>query len=150
VNLKEGTRRTALLLGGVGAILGGFVSCMDLQSVWDQRTNHNRFERLANSDVVQHERKTIANWTTIEPTTGERIEWADQVDKGDIKTIQWSANNDIESITIEDGQMFFPTPAPSVWEYLWIPLFTLLGFFIPWGAIRAIGWVVVGFLKSTT
>jgi hypothetical protein len=123
---------------------------MDLQSVWDQRTNHNRFERLANSDVVQHERKTIANWTTIEPTTGERIEWADQVDKGDIKTIQWSANNDIESITIEDGQMFFPTPAPSVWEYLWIPLFTLLGFFIPWGAIRAIGWVVVGFLKSTT
>lgn len=150
MNLKEGTRRTALLLGGVGAILGGFVSCMDLQSVWDQRTNHNRFERLANSDVVQHERKTIANWTTIEPTTGERIEWADQVDKGDIKTIQWSANNDIESITIEDGQMFFPTPAPSVWEYLWIPLFTLLGFFIPWGAIRAIGWVVVGFLKSTT
>ena len=150
LNLKEGTRRTALLLGVVGALLGGFVSCMDLQSVWEQRVDHNRFERLANSDVVQQERKKIADWKTIDPKTGERIQWGDHVDKGDIKTIQWSTDNEVESIFTEDGQVLFPTAAPIAWEYLWIPLFTLLGFFVPWGAVRAIGWVMAGFVKSSS
>jgi hypothetical protein len=40
--------------------------------------------------------------------------------------------------------------APSAWNYLWIPLFPLLGFVVPWGVVRMIGWVIAGFAKSTT
>jgi hypothetical protein len=58
MNLMEGTRRLALLLGATGAILGGFASCMELQTVLSQRARHNRFEELANSDVVRQERKS--------------------------------------------------------------------------------------------
>ena len=57
MNLREGTRRLALLLGVAGAILGGFASYSELQTVREQWASHNRFERLANSDVVQEERK---------------------------------------------------------------------------------------------
>lgn len=149
MNFREGTRRLALLLGAVGAILGGFVSYFDLQSVMDQRARHNRFEQLASSDVVQQERKNLAGWVSIDPKTGERIPWDQQVDKGGIKTVHWTEDNEIESIDTQGGQYLFPTPAPSAWEYLWVVLFPVLGFFVPWGAIRAIGWVGAGFAKSS-
>jgi hypothetical protein len=50
MNLREGTRRLALFLGTVGAILGGFASYLELQSVLSQRTRHNAFQSLAGSD----------------------------------------------------------------------------------------------------
>ena len=148
MNLREGTRRLGLLLGVVGAILGGYVSYLELDSVIAQRAQHNRFERLATSDVVQQERKRLGAWVSIDQKTGERIPWEQQVDKGGIKTIHWTKDNGVESLETEDGQYLFPTPAPSALEYLWIPLSLLLGFFVPWGAVRAIGWVVAGFVKT--
>jgi hypothetical protein len=36
MNLREGTRRLALLFGAVGAILGGFTSYMKLQTTLAQ------------------------------------------------------------------------------------------------------------------
>ena len=62
MNLKEGTRRFALLLGAAGAILGGFASYMELQTVLSQRARHNRFEKLANSDVVKQAR---TDWVSV-------------------------------------------------------------------------------------
>jgi hypothetical protein len=40
MNLAEGTRRLALLLGVVGAILAGFASYLELQTVLGQRARH--------------------------------------------------------------------------------------------------------------
>jgi hypothetical protein len=74
MNLREGTRRLALLLGVVGAIAGGYGSMLVLIDV------HGR-----------------------------------------------------------------ATPS-SAWEYLCISLLPILGFFIPWGAARAIGWTLEGFI----
>ena len=149
MNLKEGTRRLALLLGVAGAILGGFASYLELQSVMDQRARHNRFEQLANSDVVQQERKSQAGWVSIDPQSGERTPWEQQVGKGGIKTIHWTQDNQIESIETQDGQYLFSTPAPSASSYLLIAFFPILGFFIPWGAVRAIGWVAAGFVAGS-
>jgi hypothetical protein len=286
MNLKEGTRRLALLLGVVGAILGGFASYLELQSVTDQRARHNRFEQLANSDVVQLERKllppkgelskqdiqdllkirskltsgdpriekidslidlgrfqyvelpdgnygqfpadakdseivaaiatdfpqakpwlihqsvdkriadpfaSIAEQLTIQqfgalvkkkypayanrsdeevgramlakypqyadmvvsgptsaptPTSEASFQTETEVNKEGIKTIHWTKDYGAESIETEDGQTLYPTPAPSAWLYLLIALFPILGFFIPWGAARAIGWVGAGFTAS--
>ena len=47
----------------------------------------------------------------------------------------------------EDGQIIIPTPAPAVWQYLFVVICPIIGFFIPWGSIRAIGWVVTGFAR---
>lgn len=58
MNLGEGTRRLALFLGVVGAILGGFASYLELQSVLSQRARHNAFQSLAGSESVQRERKS--------------------------------------------------------------------------------------------
>jgi hypothetical protein len=69
------------------------------------------------------------------------------VDKDGIKTIHWTKDNEIESIEAEDGQTLYPTPAPSAWLYLLIALFPVLGFLIPWGVVRSVGWVGAGFVQ---
>jgi len=229
MNLREGTRRLALLLGVVGAILGGFASYTELQTVLSQRARHNKFGQLAVSDVVQWERKCLlAAMTggcsddpyaataiqapagdpyaataelsgrpqkvkqtlhdpkfyelpsaeqqkvlaTLDPdyaqlsiqaqvevlqigrqkyggsAAGATAPVPPEVDKSGIKAINWSQDFAVESIETQDGQTLYPTPAPSAWLYLLIALFPVLGFFIPWGAVLAIGWVGAGFVAS--
>jgi hypothetical protein len=285
VNLTEGARRLALLLGVAGAILGGFASYTELQSVLGQRARHIKFEQLANSAVVKQARKQLpidlsaggnSDTPQIDPSTGgmgeapsfrapraqnppyaataeppgsepghpaprdqmspqndiaqawlgfdenrrqallkkmtpaqkanlrraleqsghsaseqeERLfvqEDSKQQTQSDpiqefialpedqqmailkqlapekqdkllaevkarrtagIKAIHWTGANAVESIETEDDQTLYPTPAPSAWYYLLIALVPFLGFFIPWGAVRAIGWVGTGFVSG--
>lgn len=272
MNLKEGTRRLALILGAVGALLGGFASYMELQTVLSQRALHNKFERFANSDVVTQARadwvfarippdydavaKSLGGTTTvplfdpqgrvrdvpsgdvskalasggerairfkapdgkerwvreserdaaiksggvpdapdysdqqkllattwrsfgqerrdeliakmspeqksrlqslIEQQTQQGQDWfienaptpSSEVNKSDIKIIHWSNDLGVDSAETEDGNTLYPTPAPPAWTYFLTALFPILGFFIPWGAIRAIGWVGAGFIAGS-
>ena len=59
MNLREGTRRVALLLGVARAILGGFASYSEFQTVREQWASHSRFEHLAASPVAQQARHSI-------------------------------------------------------------------------------------------
>ena len=168
MNLREGTRRLALLLGAVGAVLGGFASFLELQSTLDQRTRHKQFEQLANSDVVKQERKCRSlgyasgcsqvpppppGYTldkpkyTIENSDGTPL--ASEVNRKGIRTIHWAKDYSVESIETEPDLYLYPEPAPGAWESLLIVLFPILGFFIPWGAVRAIGWVLAGFVQGS-
>jgi len=72
-----------------------------------------------------------------------------KVKKGGIQTVNWSRKLSVESIETEDGQILYPTPEPSAWTYLLIATFPMLGFFIPWGVIRAIGWVGAGYVQPS-
>jgi hypothetical protein len=71
------------------------------------------------------------------------------VNKEGIKAINWSRALGVESIETEDGQILYPTPAPNRWLYLFAAILPLLGFVLPWGLIRAVGWVGAGFFAST-
>jgi len=68
--------------------------------------------------------------------------------KDGIDTITWSSGCQIASITTENGETVYPSPAPGTWSHILIANLPLHGFFIPWGAIRAIGWVGAGFIAS--
>ena len=225
MNLREGTRRLALFLGAVGAIAGGFASYLELRSVLEQRANHNRFEQLANSDVVKLEQKSWSLTLLFTPDEAiqifrglpqnqqrdvyGRLTQKEQVDllaklncepvrpgapstaetrknlltdpkypgwevlpgpeKDDpyaclaepsdppistvnqdgINAIHWTKDLGVASIETGDGQTLYRTPAPSAWLYLLVALLPVLGFFIPWGAVRAIGWVGAGFVQPS-
>ena len=255
MNLKEGTRRLALLLGMIGLILGGFVSYFQLQSTMSQKANHQRFERAAVrieqlgkktqeaypvykdidagdlgwrvlvkypqfwpwvSGSTTHQPELPKPWETyqaeqtpqpgapatpmfapdgtlrwipnsmldramksggqqavliVDPDGTER--WAPQghvrgllkagaklAPAGDSQkmidarnaanhsALSEKADYDWRTLGIQtpSGQRFYPTPAPSAWSYLLIAILPILGFFIPWGAVRAVGWVVAGFV----
>jgi hypothetical protein len=70
------------------------------------------------------------------------------LNKDGIKTIRWTKDLGVESIELEDGRTVYPELAPSRWLYFLAATLPLLGFFLPWSLVRAIGWVGAGF--STT
>jgi hypothetical protein len=159
VNLREGTRRLALLLGVAGAIAGGFVSYLELQDVLSQRARHNRFEQLAKLDIVQQERKCYLQGSQVGcsqshlPIGAQLDQPYAEINKDGIKTIFWDKDhvwNDasgVYSIETDTGQTLYPTPAPSAWLYFLAVLFPIFGFFIPWGVVRSVGWVGAGFVQ---
>lgn len=236
MNFKEGTRRLALLLGVIGAILGGFVSYSELQATLGQRARHIEFEKLANSNEVKHRidepapgislaglgqttleqfgakvkdkypeyakysnveigqtvlekypqyisaiatPDSLSRWKSFsaqqreealaqmssaqkrqlaadfgykpalaEDSAESQAPIKSEIEKAGVKSIQWTKQRGVESIETQDGQTLYPIPAPSAWLYLLVPLFPVLGFFIPWGAVRAIGWVGAGFVAG--
>lgn len=152
MNLSEGTRRLALLLGVVGAIAGGFASYSELQTVPEQQASHRRFEQLAASPFVQQARRSIEIACADDPSDKQCADAThnpmSEVNSNGIKTIYWGKDYQVGLIQTDDGQNLFPTPVPSAWTYLWVALFWIVpGFFIPWGAVRAIGWVLAGFFQ---
>jgi hypothetical protein len=150
LNLREGTRRLALLLGVVGTLGGCFVSYLEWQDIQSQRTRHDKFEQFATLDAVIHLSK---DHQQMKDDPWEK--YAKSVMPGccGVKEIVWDTDhiwNDasgIYSIETVDGQTLRPTPAPPAWEYLFVALAPVFGFLIPWGVIRAIGWVGAGFVK---
>lgn len=44
-------------------------------------------------------------------------------------------------ITTPDGETLDPTPEPSPFAYLLVLVLPVAGFVVPWGSVRAIGWV---------
>jgi hypothetical protein len=109
---------------------------------------------LAGSPVAQQARRSLeiscADGHTDNQCGDEQYVPMSEINSGGIKTIYWSKNYQVEWIKTDDGQnLFSTTPAPVAWEYLLIALFPILGFFIQWGAVRAIGWVATGFIQSS-
>ena len=205
LNLREGTKRLALLAGVVGAIFGGFASYSELETV----INHNRFEAMATSEILKQEGKKymaeVQQERTIYleqcsrlkaqmPTITEKdnfrvpLKWQifsmkiesltdqtterlhrieqihSQINRGGIKVVHWTdeyvANSinesfpwpqqpQVESIETQVGKAYYPTPKPAAWRYFSIGIFPVIGFFIPWGAVVAIGWVGAGFIRGS-
>jgi hypothetical protein len=152
-NFKEGTRRLALLLGVAGAIYGGFLSYGELQSIAEQRASYIKFEQLTSSPVAEQAQNSIRLACTQDPTDkqcgDDRYPPMSEVNSGGIKTIYWSKDYKVQLFQMDDGQNLFPTAAPAAWDYLLVVLLPVIGFLIPWGAVRAIGWVLAGFIHSS-
>lgn len=155
MNAKEGMRRLGLLLGVVGAVSGAFVSYIDLHDTISARSRYRVYDSLVKSDLVQQYRNNHFPRGSVPP--GYNPE-ADTVDKNGIKTIHWKSETydektkhlEIEFIEMADGTTVYPaalTP-PGMWAYLRPALFPLLGFLIPFGAIRALTWVGLGFAQK--
>ena len=142
INAKEGMRRLSLILGVAGAILGGFASYSEFQSVKEQRASYARFEQLVNSDVVKKERK---NCLLDNPPPGyAKLGSQLQENGASVQAINWTDDCKILDYEIA-GEWHFAPLAPKSWEYLLVALFPICGFLIPWGAVRVIGWVGAGF-----
>ena len=54
----------------------------------------------------------------------------------------------ITSIQLSTGELLSRTPSPTLMDWIALPLYPLVGFLIPWGAIRILTWVGAGFLSK--
>lgn len=148
MNLREGTRRLAILLGVVGALAAAFVSYLGLEDNRYRSEKHNKFEQLSNSPVVQQKRKELTSMPMVKNLppgyTAELL--PSVVNSGGIKQINWTKEGyAVDSLILEDGDFLSPTPAPSVGSYLGYVVLPLIGFLVPWAVVRAIAWMIAGF-----
>ena len=125
----------------------------DIVTTWNSFSPERREELLAKMTPEQKQKLR----TVIEQQTkqGEHDPFADiampvsTVNKGSIKTIVWKKDYGVYSIETEDGATLYATPAPTLWPYLWAAVFPVLGFAIPWAAVRALAWAGVGFFEKS-
>jgi hypothetical protein len=93
------------------------------------------------------------NYDKIAALCGEVGGW--KVNKGGIGSIHFHANppcakgtaSEVEMIETEDGQEVYRTDPPGFWSYVLIALFPTAGFFVPWGVLRTVMWIVLGFVN---
>ncbi len=62
-------------------------------------------------------------------------------------TVELSTST-ITSIQLSTGELLSRTPPPTLMAWIALPLYPLVGFLIPWGAIRVLIWVGAGFFQS--
>lgn len=208
MNVKEGTRRLALLLGVIGATAGAVASYAILDDAMQVRARCKAFERQATTGAVEQERRYLLSlhlspdavpvYTTFEgqppgatttpdpyapygglvrgvppgvvmvpfglPAPGKSDKGIDlssgfvafvpdsiasAATKEGIKSAVWNKNLEVQSIEKEDGDVVISVQGPSLWIYLLVAVFPAVGFAIPWGATRALGWVGYGFVEKS-
>jgi hypothetical protein len=111
-------------------LCGGLASYFQSQDVMRENANHRKWERLANSDAVQHERRVFQK----DPPPPAGFYPDPSTINGDgVRTVLWNKGYEVASLVTEDGETLYPTPAPSVLEYLLVVILPIFGFLIPWG-----------------
>ena len=115
MNLREGTRRLALLLGVVGAIVCGLLSYVQLQSDLHQRADHIRFEQLADSPYIRVAIVAAKDGLTPDRDDGRVASFNLPPGlNGGIRAVNFrDPGFEIQSLEMEDGQTLYPTPAPG-------------------------------------
>lgn len=180
MNLKEGTRRLALLLGVVGAMCCALLSYFALEDALHQRTEHFRFANMA-SRIEQLGRQTQSEYPVYRDIDSGELGWKmldkypqywdwitgqsmqvpavpkpweiHDAEQALPKTRSWEDvpyDWRISGIKTPAGQIVYPTPEPGMGAYFLIVILPFLGFFLPWCSVRSIGWVSAGFIERDT
>ena len=201
MNFKEGMRRVGILLGVIGAIIGGVASFEEASRVWRQHVANRQFERALAVPAVQ-KIPTSARTAAIAPEQGVSVtkqrgnpwdrpvapsvkeDWFEankpkeaetgsrerhmakpwekyqqrwwendpivqgtvQVNAGGINSVTIDGGL-VSTIELSTGESVQRTASPALYAYFQPLLYPLLGFFLPWGAIRALTWIGVGFFE---
>jgi len=165
-NFKEGMRRLSLVLGVVGAGIGAFFAYLGYQSLVDAYRSAERFHNVLSSPRIQSFVGGLQNHHLVDnrwlddsnsdnpPKRDQGGKWVDQDE--DIKVGEYRITRmridpqgtGFDQFELESGESIDKTPAPSVYDWLLPLAWPVLGFFLPWGAVRTIGWVAGGFAFS--
>ena len=154
MNTREGMRRLGIVLGVLGGVLGGFFGYSDAQNLWNTRMTHRKFESIMALPTMQKVAK--ADWVTVSggpvkppegyiltPSQGGIIE----VNLEGIKRVLTDKTGMVSSIELLTGETVRRTEPPTLQAYLAPLFFPVIGFLLPWGAVRVLTWVGIGFLE---
>jgi hypothetical protein len=81
-------------------------------------------------------------------TPAEQARWNDSETTKPPVLVCWDENYTVVSFEEQSAIPDYRERAPSAWEYCWCASLPILGFFIPWAAVRLIAWALAGFAAS--
>jgi hypothetical protein len=161
MDFREGMRRIGLALGVCGAVLGGFVGYYLVDSLNQQRAHHQEFERLLSSPSLARLFDERGGKTSID-INGNPIDFVpfslQEVHKDGIRSVHFDEEalardrkmlrERVDWIKTEDGRSVYRSERPALGWYILALAFPLLGFLAPWGLVKALTWVAMGFSRS--
>jgi hypothetical protein len=160
MNVDEGFRRVGFLLGYLGAVAGlvlAFVSATDLMN---SHARAVRFQTLASAywrvlhnhpDVIVPDPPTGHNpaipkgYALVDPESLRKQNEALHSEGIESVIVNGRA---IQSIHTIDDTTLFPQTGPFG-EWLLLPILPVVGFLLPWGAVRTLTWVRRGFAQNS-
>ena len=150
MNLREGSWRLALLMGVLGALVGSYWSIAIAADLVQEHNNYKLYSRLAATPAVEAavaERKLMVAKLPPNETIGDSSE---TIQRDGVHHIIFNEDGSIMWIGPMIGEPVHSTDGASFWEACLVPVFPAAGFFLLWGLIKALAWVVIGFTKSAT
>ena len=117
MNVQKGLRRLGLVVGILGGMAAGVVMVMLLDQTNTKRADFKKFELLV---AAQEEGKQIY----LSDQTGEPI---------------YVVLKNGKSVSRPLGQ------PPTLRDYLLPITLPFIGFLVPWGVVKAIRWILLGF-----
>lgn len=170
MNFKEGMRRVGVLLGLAGAVVGGLFAHGQVTQLWAIHSANREFETALGSPTVRSVTAALQKyrrepWNTFR--SGEFLDYVPkdemisrsapkedrvdvtviQVDHGGVKYMTSDQAGLVQSIVLTTGEHLYQREAPALGAFLVPILYPLVGFLVPWGAIRAITWIGMGFFE---
>ena len=150
MNFREGMRRVGLAAGLVGSVAGAVMWLISYDEISAEREKVRTFRVLTQLPEVRRAieaaHKAQLRHSTIDMTRANVL-----VDNHgiSIKVIQLDNDGEIEWIEKSDGNTIYkPWEDPSIWRYMLLPFWPLGGFIAPWALLKALTWIVSGFMKS--
>jgi hypothetical protein len=87
--------------------------------------------------AVAYFREKWIKWDNIRPIPGSTT----PIDVSNVKSVTWSSKDaSISYIETQDGRTLYNSEVSSRWFYLLYASYPVIGFLVPWGAIRTVGW----------
>jgi hypothetical protein len=180
MNVGEGTRRLAILLGVLGAVVGALAGQTGARKLWNARASSTRFESLMSFPTMRKVAKAAkehkgefagrVDYTVLATVpSGYVLEFSpvkddifDQVERQEmeksgsmvvslnldgIKEVTVDRTGTVQMIRLANGSPLQRTESPSLGSYFEMLLYPAVGFLLPWGVVRALAWVVAGFVS---
>jgi hypothetical protein len=146
-DIKQGMRRIGLAFGIFGGIAGGFVGYLFYSDIHAQALRSQSFRELAASPAIAALGNQAGYRAAVNPQP---------VHRDGIAAIHFATNDvrdippaeRIDWIETEGGVRVYRTDEPAPASYVLVSICPLLGFLLPWGIIRGVASVLLGFMES--
>lgn len=150
MNLSEGSKRLAVLMGVLGALVGSYWSVVITFDLVEEHNNYKLYSRLAATLAVKTavaQRKLMVSKLPPNETIADDSE---NIQREGVDYVIFNENGSIMWIKPTIGEPVGATNGASFSEAILVPVLPAAGFFILWGLIKALAWVLIGFTKSAT
>lgn len=141
MNIREGMRRLALVAGVLGACGGAVVSYVQLQSLLRLQAEYKAVQKEIEAKAARSDQNKTG--TEQGASHGPLTDYTPKLSSDDRVPNGRSPQG---FVPITEAQEFVLAQKPAtISGYLLLFVYPILGFLLPWTALRALSWILTGF-----
>lgn len=142
MNIREGFRRFSLVFGLLGFVAGLVVATVEAFPAAAAFKEYSRLNKLKKDFNIQSSIYDVDRARSAGVPDDVMFNYLESHEKWNTDAILRAGYSKAEVLSVVKE-----SPRAPIFDLLAVVMFPLAGFFIPWGALRSIGWMIDGFRK---